>query len=177
MIEMVIQSIPQNPSNPTRVVILREKERERYLAIVIGIAEAESIAIKLHKRTFPRPLTHDLLVNLVESLGATVVSVLINDLADRTYFARVVLDHNGRHVEVDARPSDAIAVAVRVEAPILVAESVLDSAGITPTKAGNGEDESDQADPPDPELEESLGVFREFINSLDADDLEKPKQD
>ncbi len=175
MIEMVIQSIPQNPSNPTRVVILREKEQERYLAIVIGIAEAESIAIKLHKRTFPRPLTHDLLVNLIDALGATVVSVLINDLADRTYFARVVLDHNGRHVEIDARPSDAIAVAVRADAPILVAESVLEVAGIVPTKDGEDGDESERSSPLDPELEESLGVFREFINSLDAEDLDKPK--
>ncbi len=175
MVEMVIEKVGRNPANPTRIVVLREKDQERYLAIVIGIAEADSIAIKLHKHTFSRPLTHDLLSNVIESLGARVVSILINDLSDRTYYARIVLDHDGRHVEMDARPSDAIALAVRVDAPILVAESVLDAASFTPVK----QDESDgeEKSEPDPELEEKLGVFREFINSLDVDDLDKPSKD
>ncbi|MYB77249.1 MAG: bifunctional nuclease family protein [Chloroflexi bacterium] len=177
MIEMVIESVGRNPANPNRMVVLREKDQERYLVIVIGIAEADSIAIKLHKHTFSRPLTHDLLSTVIETLGATVVSILINDLADRTYYARIVLDHNGRHVEIDARPSDAIALAVRVDAPILVAESVLEVASFTPAKEEESDGESDQISEPDPELEERLGLFREFINSLDADDMEKPKQE
>ncbi len=177
MIEMVIESVGRNPANPNRMVVLREKDQERYLVIVIGIAEADSIAIKLHKHTFSRPLTHDLLSTVIETLGATVVSILINDLADRTYYARIVLDHNGRHVEIDARPSDAIALAVRVDAPILVAESVLEVASFTPAKEEEGDGESDQISEPDPELEERLGLFREFINSLDVDDMEKPKQE
>ena len=170
MVEMVIEKVGRNPANPTRIVVLREKDQDRYLAIVIGIAEADSIAIKLHKHTFSRPLS-----NVIESLGARVVSILINDLSDRTYYARIVLDHDGRHVEMDARPSDAIALAVRVDAPILVAESVLDAASFTPVK----QDESDgeEKSEPDPELEEKLGVFREFINSLDVDDLDKPSKD
>lgn len=177
MIEMVIENVGRNPANPNRMVVLREKDQERYLVIVIGIAEADSIAIKLHKHTFSRPLTHDLLSTVIETLGATVVSILINDLADRTYYARIVLDHNGRHVEIDARPSDAIALAVRVDAPILVAESVLEVASFTPAKEEEGDGESEQISEPDPELEERLGLFREFINSLDADDMEKPKQE
>ncbi|MDE2817164.1 MAG: bifunctional nuclease family protein [Chloroflexota bacterium] len=177
MIEMVIESVGRNPANPTRMVVLREKDQKRYLVIVIGIAEADSIAIKLHKHTFSRPLTHDLLSTVIETLGATVVSILINDLADRTYYARIVLDHNGRHVEIDARPSDAIALAVRVDAPILVAESVLEVASFTPAEEEEGDGESEQVSEPDPELEERLGLFREFINSLDADDMEKPKQE
>jgi hypothetical protein len=177
MVEMVIEKVGRNPANPTRLVVLREKEQERYLVIVIGIAEADSIAIKLHKHSFSRPLTHDLLNNVIETLGATVSSILINDLADRTYYARIVLDHNGRHVEIDARPSDAIALAVRVDAPILVAESVLEAASFTPPKDGEDGGDSEQDSEPDPELEERLGVFREFINSLDVDDLEKPKQE
>lgn len=177
MVEMVIESVGRNPANPTRMVVLREKDQERYLVIVIGIAEADSIAIKLHKHTFSRPLTHDLLSTVIEALGATVVSILINDLADRTYYARIVLDHNGRHVEIDARPSDAIALAVRVDAPILVAESVLEVASFTPAKEDQAESEADEERVPDPELEERLGVFREFINSLDVDDLDKPKKD
>ncbi len=176
MVEMVIESVKRNPAHPTQVVVLREKEQQRYLVIVIGIAEADSIAIKLHNRSFSRPLTHDLLSNVIDALGASVVSILINDLADRTYYARIVLDHNGRHVEIDARPSDAIALAVRVDAPILVAESVMDAAGVTPVKE-DGEGESDEERTPDPELEERLGVFREFINSLDIDDLDKPKKE
>ncbi len=177
MVEMVIESVGRNPANPTRMVVLREKDEGRYLVIVIGIAEADSIAIKLHNQTFSRPLTHDLLSTAIETLGATVVSILINDLADRTYYARIVLDHNGRHVEIDSRPSDAIALAVRVDAPILVAESVLEAASFTPAKEEEGEGEAEQISEPDPELEERLGLFREFINSLDVDDLEKPKQE
>jgi bifunctional DNase/RNase len=177
MVEMVIEKVGRNPANPTRLVVLREKDQQRYLVIVIGIAEADSIAIKLHKHSFSRPLTHDLLSSVIEMLGATVVSILINDLADRTYYARIVLDHNGRHVEIDARPSDAIALAVRVDAPILVAESVLDAASFTPAKEEGGDGESGQENALDPKLEEQLGVFREFINSLDVDDLEKPKQE
>lgn len=176
MVEMVIEKVGRNPANPTRLVVLREKDQERYLVIVIGIAEADSIAIKLYKHTFSRPLTHDLLCNVIETLGAKVVSILINDLADRTYYARIVLDHDGRHVEIDARPSDAIALAVRVDAPILVAESVLEAASFTPSKEEDGNGESEQDRLPDPELEEQLGVFREFINSLDVDDLDKPKK-
>jgi bifunctional DNase/RNase len=175
MIEMVIESVGRNPANPTRMVVLREKDQERYLVIGIGIAEADSIAIKLHEYSFSRPLTHDLLSSVIETLGAAVVSILINDFADRTYYARIVLDHNGRHVEIDARPSDAIALALRVDAPIYVAESVLDAASFTPAKEEIAEEESGQESAPDPELEERLGLFREFINSLDADDLEKPK--
>jgi len=175
MVEMVVESIRVNLTDPTRVVFLREKDRERYLAIVIGIAEAEAIAIRLHRQSFPRPLTHDLLNNVISSLGAKVQSILISDLIDSTYYARIVLDQGGRHLEIDARPSDAIALAVRADVPI--SEAVLEVAGMTPdeepeesaaetsgSKAGQSSD-----------LDSKLGVFRDFINSLDLDDLDKPK--
>ena len=124
-----------------------------------------------------RPFTHDLLRNVISELGASVTHILINDLRDDTFFARIVLDVRGRHSEVDSRPSDAIALAVRVKCPIYVEEMVLDRVGLTiDTSESTGEEEvpageslpqSERAD------EEGLSVFRDFINSLDIDDLGK----
>ena len=168
MIEMVVESVRVNLINPNRVVVLKERERDRYLAIVIGGPEADSIAIKLQDRSAPRPLTHDLLKNIIEGLGAGVSRILINDLIDQVYYARIVLDIEGRESEIDSRPSDAIALAVRVGASIFVAEEVLDAAGIEP------EDEEDfepGEESETPITDEQLKPFRDFINQLDLDDL------
>ncbi|MDP6349589.1 MAG: bifunctional nuclease family protein [Chloroflexota bacterium] len=168
MIEMVVESVRVNLINPNRVVVLKERERDRYLAIVIGGPEADSIAIKLQDRSAPRPLTHDLLKNVIEDLGAGVSRILINDLIDQVYYARIVLDIEGRESEIDSRPSDAIALAVRVGASIFVAEEVLDAAGIEP----EDDEEFDGADELEPPVtDEQLKPFRDFINQLDLDDL------
>src|SRR3989304_5768326 len=130
MIEMTVESIRVSLVNYQRVLILKEKSTDRYLPIWIGPAEADSIAYELQKVAVARPLTHDLMKSIIGELGAQVTSIVINDLANDTFYARIVLDAGGRYLEVDSRPSDAIALAVRVKVPIFAAETVLEKAGI-----------------------------------------------
>ncbi|HEV2124684.1 MAG TPA: bifunctional nuclease family protein [Chloroflexota bacterium] len=143
------------------VVLLKEPERERYFAISIGLAEA--VAIAAANQPVPRPLTHDLLRTIVEQLGATVTHILVHDKKDGVYYARIVLDVQGRYAEVDSRPSDAIALAVRLQLPILVEEAILSEDAITP--------ENEEVDDTPRVTEEDLGVFRDVIKGLDLDDL------
>src|SRR5947209_20332795 len=131
MIECKIESIRVSLVTQHRVVILKEVESERYLPIWIGPYEADAIALELQEVPVARPLTHDLMRSIINDLGASVTHVLINDLRDDTFFARIVLDVNGRHAEIDSRPSDAIALAVRVKCNIFVDEGVLERAGVT----------------------------------------------
>ena len=170
MIEMVVDSIRINALLPQRVVVLKELKRERYLMIVIGIPEADAIAIKLQNHEVPRPLTHDLLSTTITELSGRVTHVLINDLVGETYYARIILDVDGRHVELDARPSDALALAVRAEVPVYVAETVLDTAGIEPEERDEAEAQEKPRIAAD---DERLNVFRDFIEDLDLDDLGK----
>ena len=130
MIEMTIDSIRVSLMNYQRVVILKEKMSDRYLPIWIGPAEADAIAVKLQGVAVPRPLTHDLLSSVIDTLGATVNSIIVNDLKNDTFFAKVILEAEGKQVEVDSRPSDALALAVRTGVNIFADESVLDKAGI-----------------------------------------------
>jgi bifunctional DNase/RNase len=123
--ELTIESIRLSLMNYQRVVILREKDADRYLPIWIGPAEADAIAVRLQDVAVARPLTHDLLRNMIETLGGRVAYIVVNDLSNDTFFARIVLDLNGETVEVDSRPSDAIALAVRVAVPIYADEGVL----------------------------------------------------
>ncbi len=179
MIEVFVESIRMNMASLKRVVMLKEKNSDRFLPIWIGPFEADAIAIPLQNYQAPRPLTHDLLGSVISALSARVVSIIINDLADDTFFAKIVLDAQGRHLEVDSRPSDAIALAVRVQVPIYVAESVLDSAGVrldseTEEGAESGELVQEESAEPGPAPDdERLSVFRQFIETLDLDDLDK----
>lgn len=152
--EMVVDSVRVHTLSSQHVVILKELRRERYLPIWIGPWEANAIAMKLQDLTPERPLTHDLFAATLEQLGVRVQQVVVSDLSDDTYRARLHLEGNGRVFDVDARPSDAIALAVRAGAPIYVAEAVLDRAGVIPESAAE---------------EEKLAVFRDFVNSLDVD--------
>ena len=171
MIEMTVESVRINLATQQRVVILKATKRERYLFIWIAHAEAYAIAVELQGTTSPRPLTHDLLKNVIGELGAKIVSIVISDLMDEIFYARIVLDVAGRHVEVDSRPSDAIALAVRSKTPIYVEESVLERAGValeqndepqTPrSKAIQKQSEAVEADT-------NLDAYRDFINSLDV---------
>ena len=131
MIEMVVESVRVNLQTYQRVVVLKEKDADRYLPIWIGNNEADAIVIQLQSVPVPRPQTHDLLKSVITELGAKVTRIVVNDLADDVFYARVLMDIDGRHVEVDSRPSDAIALAVRVKAPIFAEDTVLDKAGIT----------------------------------------------
>lgn len=119
--------------NYQRALILKEKEGEKYLPIWIGAAEADAIAVKLQGVHVPRPSTHDFTCAVIEALGATAKSVVINKLQDDTFFAKVTLVTDNGEIELDCRPSDAVALAVRAEVPILVDKEVLNKAGIDTT--------------------------------------------
>jgi len=181
MIEMVIDSIRVSLMNYQRVVILKEKLADRYLPIWIGPAEADAIAVKLQKVTVPRPLTHDLLSSVIDTLGASINSIVVNDLKNDTFFAKITLDLDGGQLEVDSRPSDALALAVRVEAPIYVDESVLDKAGILLDKETgkpifeDGELIDKEGKKVSDEELNKLSAFRDFIDTLDWEDFDKRK--
>jgi len=181
MIEMTIDSIRVSLMNYQRVVILKEKLTDRYLPIWIGPAEADAIAIKLQGVSVPRPLTHDLLRSIIETLGASVASITITDLKNDTFFAKISLNVDGGEMEIDSRPSDALALAVRVEIPIYVDESVLDKAGIMLDKETGKpiyEDKTEALGNDKKVSEEEMGklsAFREFIDSIDWGDFGKRK--
>jgi hypothetical protein len=174
MVEMTVESVRINLATQQRVVILKATKQERYLFIWIAYAEAYAIAVELQGTTSPRPLTHDLLKNVIKELDAKVESIVISDLIDEIYYARIVLDVSGRHVEIDSRPSDAIALAVRAKTPIYVEESVLERAGVVPELNEElqrpGLRPSPQSEPDKTEeLEaDNLDAYRDFINSLDV---------
>ena len=181
MIEMTIDSIRVSLMNYQRVVILREKKAGRYLPIWIGAAEADAIAVKLQGVTVPRPLTHDLLRLVIDSLGATVDSIIVNDLKSDTFFAKIILNVDGGQVEIDSRPSDALALAVRAGVPIFVDEAVLDKAGILLDEETGKPvlEETGEAGGKDKKVSEEemkkLSAFYDFINTLDLDDFDKRK--
>ena len=171
---MTIESIRVSLMNYQRVVILKEKSSDRYLPIWIGPAEADAIAVQLQEVSVARPLTHDLLRSVIDTLGAVVNHVLVNDLSNDTFYARIILDVNGGSMEIDSRPSDAIALAVRVKVPIYADESVLDKAGVLLDKDGESVDVASRAKV-DPEELEKMSAFKDFIESLDLDDFDKRK--
>jgi bifunctional DNase/RNase len=177
--ELTIESIRLSLMNYQRVVILREKDSDRYLPIWIGPAEADAIAVRLQDVAVARPLTHDLLRNLIEQLGGRVAYIVVNDLTNDTFFARIVLDVNGETVEIDSRPSDAIALAVRVEVPIYAEDTVLERAGVMLTEDGKpiegAEAMGGAREVGEAELER-LGAFKDFIEGLDLDDFDQRKK-
>jgi len=175
--ELTIESIRLSLMNYQRVVILREKDADRYLPIWIGPAEADAIAVRLQDVAVARPLTHDLLRNMIETLGGRVAYILVSDLSNDTFFARIVLDLHGETVEVDSRPSDAIALAVRVDVPIYADEAVLDRAGVLLDEEGEPAVATAEggATPVDPAELERLGAFKDFIEGLDLSDFDKRK--
>jgi bifunctional DNase/RNase len=173
VIEVYVESIRVNMANYKRVVMLKEKTGSRFLPIWIGHFEADAIAIPMQNVPVSRPLTHDLLGRVVEQLGAKLTQIVINDLADETFYARLVLDQKGQHLEVDSRPSDAIALAIRAKVPIYVEESVLDQAGMV-FESEEAEGETGAAkEEVAPVDEEKLTIFKQFIETLDIDDLGK----
>lgn len=159
MIEVKVNSIQASLMSEHRVVILKDVNAEQYLPIWIGPYEAEAIAIRLQNREVARPLTHDLLNNVIAKLGGKVSHIAVTDLHDDTFYSRITVNLDGRQVEIDARPSDAIALAVRANVPIYVEEDVMAQAGIVP--------ETDITE----EADKELTPFRNFIDSLNLDDL------
>ena len=162
MVEVTIDSIRVSLVSHHRIVVLKDDD-DRYLPIWIGPYEADAITIALQGNEVARPLTHDLLRNLITETGASASHIFVSELRDEIFFARIVLDVDGRHVEVDSRPSDAIALAVRLKCPIYVSDSVMERASITPSRG---------METVSPEEAEKLSAFRDLIEDLDLSDLE-----
>ncbi len=181
MRDMVIDSIRVSLLNYQRVVILKEKDSDRYLPIWIGPSEADAIAVKLQNVDVPRPLTHDLLGQVISDLGATVDHILISGLDHDTYFAKIMLKVGGQSVSIDSRPSDALALAVRVEVPIFAEDEVMEKAGVHLDKetgkaiVGDSlQEASERSGGPMAEGEiKSMSAFTDFIDSLDLSDFEE----
>jgi bifunctional DNase/RNase len=174
MVEVVIDSIRVSLMSQQRIVILREVNAERYLPIWIGVYEAEAITIALQEVEVARPLTHDLLKNIFTSLNARIIRVEVSSLKDDTFYGNIVAEVNGNTLNVDARPSDALNLAVRAHVPILVDRSVMDAAGITPEEDIQEQKQiegSAQPLPPEPseESEKRLSVFEDFLEKLDLE--------
>jgi len=170
VIEVNIDSIRVSLMSQHRVVVLKEVDSERYLPIWIGPFEADAITIQLQGVQVARPLTHDLLKSVIDEMGASISHIMVSELKNDTFYARIVMHVNGNTMEIDARPSDAIALAVRVNAPLFVAEEVMETASIIPEKSI---DDDETTEPVSADEEEKLSVFQDFINELDLDDLGK----
>jgi bifunctional DNase/RNase len=163
MIQVVIDSIRVSLMSPHRVILLREMDSERQLPIWIGPFETDAIVVELQDVETARPLTHDLLKTVIEHLGGTVSHVLVHALVEDHFTARVFIDQDGRLLEIDSRPSDAIALAVRAKVPIFVAEEVMDEAGVTQDEEILSTEDMSTSD-------EELDVFRDFLDTLDLDE-------
>lgn len=173
MIEVTIESIRVSLMSQNRIVVLREEGGERIIPIWIGPFEADAITLQLQAVEVPRPLTHDLLKNVIETLGAEVLQIVISGLEKNTYFARIVFDVDGDTMEIDSRPSDALALAVRTSAPIYVADEVMQQAGMQPEEEmsiGVGEGGSEMDEVSDVRSED-LGAFKDFVEGLDLNKL------
>ena len=164
MIKVSVDSVKVSMLSQHRVVVLKEETEERYLPIWIGPFEADAITIGLQNVQMTRPLTHDLLRAFIDQMNASVSHIKVNNLRNDTFYAEIVVEQDGRTLEIDSRPSDAIALAVRVDVPIYVAEEVMDRAGIVPSSEGDALASED---------EEQLSAFRDFVDTLDLDDLKE----
>jgi uncharacterized protein len=177
LVEMVVESVRVHMLSSRHVVILKEAEHDRYLPIWIGPWEASAIAMKLQGLTADRPLTHDLFATALENLGVRVDRVVISTLAEETYHARLHLERDGAQFEMDSRPSDALALAVRTGGRIFASEAVLEQAALGGDAATGVDDVSGEMDIEGSPLESTgekivdprLDVFRDFVNSLDVD--------
>ena len=158
-IEMTIKGLMVDPITNMPIIILRDKDGQRVLPIWVGVFEANAIALQIENVTTPRPMTHDLLRNVIQDLQANIVKIVVSDLKENTFYALIYIQRNGDLIAIDARPSDAIALALRARAPIFVEEVVIDNArslDISPEKA-----DSDR--------------LQKWLESLDPDELGKYK--
>jgi len=172
MVEVSIDSIRVSLMSQHRIVILKDVDSERFLPIWIGPFEAEAITVSLQELEVARPLTHDLLRNVLQALGADVLQIKITELREDVFYARIVLRFNGKEIEIDSRPSDALNVAVRTHARIFVDESVMQEAATHPeTEVETGEAGEVVRD------DERLEVFKDFVETLDLDDIDSADQE
>jgi bifunctional DNase/RNase len=174
LVEMVVESVRVHMLSSRHVVILKETEHDRYLPIWIGPWEASAIAMKLQGLTADRPLTHDLFASALDSLGVRVDRVVISALAEETYHARLHLERDGAVFEIDSRPSDALALAVRTGGRIFASEAVLEQAALGGDAASEEGGDVDAEGSPlestgEKVVDPRLDIFRDFVNSLDVD--------
>ena len=159
LIEMSIKGLMVDPITNMPIVILKDKLGERVLSIWVGIFEANAIALQIENVSTPRPMTHDLLRNIITDLDGSVDRVVVSDLKDNTFFAIIHLTVKGERIAIDARPSDAIALALRTRSPILVEESVIDNAKTVDFGAEPGDN----------------ARLQKWLESLDPEELGKYK--
>lgn len=180
MIEVQIDSVRVHLMTPQRLVVLKQIGSERYLPIWVGPYEAEAITVALQEVEMIRPLTHDLLKNVFGAFNARIRRIEIVKLQNEIFYGSIIAEVDGREVNVDSRPSDAIALSVRAHVPILVHFSVMDEAGIIPEQDVSEESEAVEKEEPEPLSEESterLSVFEDFLEKLEFDkseDEDKP---
>lgn len=181
MIEVQIDSVRVHLMTPQRLVVLKQKNSERYLPIWVGPYEAEAITVALQEVEMSRPLTHDLLKNVFGAFNARISRIEIVKLQNDIFYGSIVAEVNGKEVHIDSRPSDAIALSVRAHVPILVHPSVMNEAGIQPEQAIPEGGEKAPRSEPTPLSDEGsarLSVFEDFLGKLDLDTLDdKDKPD
>ncbi len=190
MIETTVESIRVSLVTQNRVVILKEVDGARHLPIWIGAYEAEALAMELQGIAPTRPLPYDLIRTMLAEVGATIDRIVISDLNEQVFYARILVTIADRTVEIDSRPSDAIAIAVRTNSRILVEDSIMEQAGVSLEGDEGDAADLEPASSEDPSLpdrssaesrtaqsgqDDRLSVFREFINSLDLDDFDRRK--
>jgi bifunctional DNase/RNase len=158
-VEMTIKGLMIDPITNMPIIILRDKDGQRVLPIWVGVFEANAIALQIENVATPRPMTHDLLRNVIQDLQAKIVKIVVSDLKENTFFALIYLQRNGEFVVVDARPSDAIALALRAHVPIFVEDAVIDNARSLDISPGKADSER----------------LQKWLESLDPDDLGKYK--
>lgn len=163
MTEVTIDSIRISLVSQHRIVMLKDMDSERQLAIWIGPCEAEAITVQLQNTEVARPLTHDLLKNSIEELGGKISHILVSELRNQIFYARLFIDVKGKMKEIDCRPSDAIALAVRVKCTIFVDDGVMEEAGVLP--------EPDLREEQTPS--ENLDAFADFVDTLDFKDFDE----
>jgi bifunctional DNase/RNase len=166
MVEVRLTDVRVDQPSNTPVVLLQEEGgAQRSLPIFIGAPEATAIALALQEIEPPRPMTHDLMRNLLDALGARVARVVVTEVRDTTYFAEIHLDIGDRRLEVSSRPSDAIALAARTHSPLFVADELMESEGIL--VASDDDDDGEGASNPD----ELVGMFKEFLDQVKPEDF------
>lgn len=180
MVEVQIDSIRVSLMSPQRVVVLRQRDAERYLPVWIGPYEAEAITVALQEVETARPMTHDLLKNVITVSGGNILRVEVVSLQEDVFYGNIVLEREGQIYNIDSRPSDAIALAVRTHAPILVHQTVMNEAAIIPEQDIQHEapppDGATQAPGPEPADEGRLDVFEDFLKKLGGDKSEDESQ-
>jgi bifunctional DNase/RNase len=180
MIEVIIDNIRVHLMAPQRILVLKQTDAARYLTIWIGPYEAEAINLALQEVEVARPLTHDLLKSIFTAFNARVTRVEIVKLQDDIFYSNIIAEVDGQEVQIDSRPSDAIAIAVRAHAPILVHMDIMDVAGASPEQDMLADETSapPRKEPPAPlsdEANDRLSIFKDFIDKLDIDNPDKDK--